>query len=164
MVLIKTSKGDLRVALDEKNAPLTVANFLQYVKNGFYDNTVFHRVINGFMIQGGGLTSDLNAKPTLSPVINEAKQAAVNKRGTLAMARTNDPHSATSQFFINVVDNAFLNYSNDTPQGAGYCVFGNVIDGMDVVDTIKQVKTGNRGMHADVPLEDVVIYSITEAE
>ena len=164
MIVISTSKGDIRVELDEKKAPLTAANFLQYVRNGFYTDTVFHRVINGFMIQGGGMTADLKSKATLSPVVNEAKNASPNVRGSLAMARTNDPHSATSQFFINVADNAFLNYSGDHAQGAGYCVFAHVVDGMDIVDAIKQSKTGNRAGHSDVPLEDIIIHSITEVE
>ena len=150
--------------MDEKNAPLTAANFLQYVKNGFYNGTIFHRVIDGFMIQGGGMTADLKSKSTLAPIVNEAKKALPNVRGSLSMARTNDPHSATSQFFINVADNAFLNYSGDHPQGAGYCVFAHVVDGMDVVDAIKKTKTGKRAGHSDVPLEDIIIHSITEVE
>ena len=162
MILISTSKGDIRIELDTKNTPVTANNFLQYVNNGFYNNTVFHRVINGFMIQGGGMTADLKSKETLAPIVNEAKNATGNVRGSIAMARTNDPHSATSQFFINVADNAFLNYSGDHMQGAGYCVFGHVVDGMDVVDQIKAVSTGNRAGHSDVPVEDVIIYSVTE--
>ncbi len=162
MILISTSKGDIRLQLDEENTPETAANFLNYVRSGFYNNTVFHRVIDGFMIQGGGLTSDMQTKPTGFPVKNEAKSAKPNKRGTVSMARTMDPHSATAQFFINVADNAFLNYSGDQAQSFGYCVFGEVVEGMDVVDMIAKVKTGQRMGHGDVPLEEVVIHQISE--
>lgn len=162
MIEIKTSKGDIKLELDTENTPETSANFLSYVKDGFYDDTIFHRVINGFMIQGGGLTADMQNKPTNSPVKNEAKSAKPNKRGTIAMARTMDPHSATAQFFINLVDNTFLNFSGEQAQTYGYCVFGEVVEGMDVVDAIAKVKTGSRMGHSDVPEEEVVIHSIRE--
>ncbi|MDI9819572.1 MULTISPECIES: peptidylprolyl isomerase [unclassified Legionella] len=162
MISIKTSKGDIGIQLDEENTPLTAENFLNYVRSGFYSNTIFHRVIDGFMIQGGGLTVDMNPKPTQPPVKNEAKQAKPNKRGTIAMARTMDPHSATAQFFINVADNTFLNFSGEHSQGYGYCVFGEVVEGMDVVDAIVKMKTGQRMGHADVPLEEIVIHEIVE--
>ena len=162
MIVINTSKGDIHLKLDEEGAPNTVANFLQYVRSGFYSETIFHRVINGFMIQGGGFAADMVSKTTQTPVKNEAKSAKPNKRGTIAMARTMDPHSATAQFFINVADNAFLNYSGDNAQGYGYCVFGEVVEGMDVVDMIAKVKTGQRMGHGDVPMEDVVIHEIRE--
>lgn len=162
MIVINTSKGDIQLQLDEAGAPDTTANFLNYVRSGFYNETIFHRVIDGFMIQGGGFTADMETKPTLSPIKNEAKSAKPNKRGTIAMARTMDPHSATAQFFINVADNAFLNYSGDNAQGYGYCVFGEVVDGMDVVDLIAKVKTGQKMGHGDVPMEEVVIHTISE--
>lgn len=160
MILINTSKGDIRLQLDEENTPVTAANFLSYIRNEFYNNTIFHRVIDGFMIQGGGLTADMENKKTESAIQNEAKAAKPNKRGTIAMARTMDPHSATAQFFINVADNAFLNYSNE--QNYGYCVFGEVVEGMDVVDSIAKVKTGQRKGHGDVPVEEIIIHAITE--
>ena len=160
MIAIKTSKGDIHIKLHQDNAPKTCENFLGYVKDGFYDNTIFHRVIDGFMIQGGGLTADMTTKQTKEPVENEAKEAKPNKRGTVAMARTMEPNSATAQFFINLVDNTFLNYSGDTPQGFGYCVFGEVTEGMDVVDNIAKVRTGNSMGHADVPQEEITITSI----
>jgi peptidyl-prolyl cis-trans isomerase B (cyclophilin B) len=162
MILISTSKGDIKLQLDEKNTPDTAANFLKYVRSGFYNDTIFHRVIDGFMIQGGGLTADMESKSTELPIKNEAKTGNKNKRGTIAMARTMDPHSATSQFFINVADNAFLNYSGDQAQSFGYCVFGEVVDGMDVVDMIAKVKTGQKKGHGDVPMEEVVIHKISE--
>ena len=162
MILINTSKGDIKLELDEKNTPETAANFLSYLRSGYYSDTIFHLVIDGFMIQGGGLTADMETKATNQPVKNEAKSAKPNKRGTISMARTMDPHSATSQFFINVADNAFLNYSGEQAQSYGYCVFGEVVEGMDVVDQIAKVKTGQRKGHGDVPLEEVVIYQITE--
>ena len=164
MIVIKTSKGDVCVRLDEEHAPQTVANFLHYVRDGFYDETLFHRVIPGFMIQGGGFTESMESKPVIAAIENEAKTAKPNIRGTLAMARTNNPHSATSQFFINLVDNAFLNYRGDHAEGHGYCVFGEVVDGMDVVDAIAGVKTGQRKEHGDVPLEDVMIHSMQEVD
>ena len=162
MILINTSKGDIRLQLHEETAPKTVANFLQYVRDGFYNDTIFHRVIDKFMIQGGGLTADMENKKTSAPIKNEAKSAKHNKRGTIAMARTMDPHSATAQFFINVADNAFLNFTSEQPQGFGYCVFGEVVEGMDVVDAIAKVKTGQRMGHGDVPAEDIMIHSISE--
>ncbi len=161
-VKIATSLGDITVELYPDKAPKTVSNFLYYVKSGFYDGTVFHRVINGFMIQGGGLTADMKEKPNKrKPVENEASNGLKNRTYTIAMARTSDPHSATSQFFINVADNAFLDYKSSTPSGYGYAVFGKVIRGQDVVDRIKQVSTGNMGMYQDVPRTPVVIKSIT---
>ena len=162
MILINTSKGDIHLQLDVENTPDTAANFLQYVRSGFYNDTIFHRVIDGFMIQGGGLTTDMETKTTNPPVKNEAKLGKKNKRGTVAMARTSDPHSATSQFFINVVDNTFLNYTGDQPQTYGYCVFADVVEGMDVVDAIAKVQTGQRKGHGDVPMEDVLIHQISE--
>jgi len=157
MIKLTTSKGTITLDLDAERAPETVKNFLQYVKDGHYDNTIFHRVIDGFMIQGGGFEPGMRQKPTRAPVDNEANNGLKNDRGTIAMARTGDPHSATAQFFINVADNAFLNHSAPTPQGWGYCVFGRVTEGMDVVEKIKGVRTGSKGMHKDVPVEDVVI-------
>ena len=162
MILINTSKGDIRLQLDEENTPETAANFLQYVRSGFYNDTIFHRVIDGFMIQGGGLTSDMESKKTGAPLKNEAKADKKNMRGTVAMARTSDPHSATSQFFINVADNAFLNYTGDQAQSYGYCVFAEVVEGMDVVDMIAKVKVGQRKGHGDVPTDDVTILQISE--
>lgn len=162
MVVISTSKGDIRLQLDTENTPGTAANFLNYVRNGFYNDTIFHRVIDGFMIQGGGLTSNMEQKSTEEPIKNEAKNAKPNKRGTIAMARTMDPDSATAQFFINVADNGFLNYSGDNMQGFGYCVFGEVVEGMDIVDAIAKVKTGQRMGHGDVPVEEITITEIKE--
>lgn len=157
MVTLKTSCGDIRIELFEKEAPETVKNFLAYVDSGFYRDTLFHRVIPSFMIQGGGMDRDFRQKPTNPPVKNEAANQLPNRRGTIAMARTNVVDSATSQFFINLVDNDFLNFRAPTPQHYGYCVFGRVVEGMDVVDKIAKVKTGVRGMHRDVPQEEVVI-------
>jgi len=157
MVELHTNHGVIRIELDADKAPKTVENFLNYVKNGFYDNTVFHRVINGFRIQGGGFEPGMKQKPTEAPVENEANNGLKNDKYTLAMARTNDPHSATAQFFINVGDNDFLNHSAPTPQGWGYAVFGKVVEGQDIVDQIKGVKTGSKGFHQDVPVDDVVI-------
>jgi peptidyl-prolyl cis-trans isomerase B (cyclophilin B) len=162
MIIISTSKGDIHLQLDNENTPKTAENFLNYVRKGFYSNTIFHRVIPGFMIQGGGMTEDLVQKPTEAAVENEAKSAKPNNRGTIAMARTSAPHSATSQFFINVVDNAFLNFSGEHAQGYGYCVFGEVVEGMDVVDAIAKTKTEQRKGHADVPIENIVIHEIRE--
>jgi len=156
-VVLHTSEGDITLALDDANAPATVANFLQYVRDGHYDNTVFHRVIDGFMIQGGGFEPGMRQKPTDAPVNNEANNGLKNDNGTIAMARTNDPHSATAQFFINVVDNDFLDYKGPSPQGWGYCVFGKVTAGADVIDRIKGVPTGNAGGHQNVPTKDVLI-------
>ena len=157
MVRLHTSFGPITIALDAEKAPKTVANFLEYVKNGHYDGTIFHRVIEGFMIQGGGFAPGMKQKPTGAPVANEAGNGLRNDKYTIAMARTSDPHSASAQFFINVADNAFLNHSAPTSQGWGYCVFGRVTEGMDVVDKIKAVATGRSGMHQDVPQQDVVI-------
>jgi peptidyl-prolyl cis-trans isomerase B (cyclophilin B) len=157
MVKLHTSLGIITLELDAERAPETTQNFLQYVRDGHYDNTVFHRVINGFMIQGGGFAPEMKQKPTRAPIQNEAANGLKNDRGTVAMARTGEPHSATAQFFINVADNAFLNHTAPTPQGWGYCVFGRVVEGMDVVDKIKGVRTGSSGFHKDVPVEDVVI-------
>ncbi len=156
-VLLKTNKGDITLSLDSAKAPKTVANFLQYVKSGHYDGTIFHRVIDNFMIQGGGMTPGLKEKTSGAQIENEADNGLKNERGSVAMARTSDPHSSTAQFFINVGDNDFLNHSAKNAQGWGYAVFGKVTDGLDVVDAIRKVKTGNTGFHQDVPAEDVVI-------
>ncbi|OOF35981.1 peptidylprolyl isomerase [Rodentibacter heidelbergensis] len=167
MVILHTNLGDIKIALNAEKAPITVENFLTYCKNGFYDNTIFHRVIDGFMIQGGGMESGMKEKATNAPIQNEAANGLSNKRGTIAMARTSDPHSATAQFFINVADNTFLDYrakemfGKNVVQEWGYAVFGEVVEGMDVVDQIKGVKTGSKGFHQDVPKEDVVIHSVT---
>ncbi|MFZ7223906.1 peptidylprolyl isomerase [Avibacterium avium] len=167
MVTLHTNFGDIKIALNSEKAPITAENFLNYCKNGFYDNTIFHRVINGFMIQGGGMEAGMREKNTNAPIKNEANNRLSNKRGTIAMARTSDPHSATAQFFINVADNNFLDYRSkemfgkEVVQDWGYAVFGEVIEGMDVVDKIKGVKTGNKGFHQDVPVDDVVIQSVT---
>jgi len=158
---MQTNHGTIVVELDKENAPATCANFEQYVKDGFYDGTIFHRVIDGFMIQGGGMESGMNEKDTRANIKNEATNGLKNDRGTLAMARTPDPHSASSQFFINLKDNDFLNFSSETQDGWGYCVFAKVTEGMDVVDAIKGVATGNAGHHADVPVEDVVLEKVT---
>jgi peptidyl-prolyl cis-trans isomerase B (cyclophilin B) len=157
MVRLHTNLGVIGIELDDKRAPETVKNFLGYVESGFYSNTVFHRVIDGFMIQGGGFEPGMRQKPARPPIKNEAGNGLKNERYTVAMARTNDPHSASSQFFINVKDNGFLNHSAPSPEGWGYCVFGKVVEGQDVVDKIKGVKTGKRGFHSDVPVEDVII-------
>jgi cyclophilin family peptidyl-prolyl cis-trans isomerase len=154
MIRFETSLGDFTIELFEKEAPISAKNFLDYVDAGHFDGTVFHRVIPGFVIQGGGMTADMKQKPTTSPIRNEADNGLKNRRGTLSMARTNDPHSATSQFFVNLVDNAFLDPGRG---GAGYAVFGHVTDGMSVVDEIAKVKTGRKGMHDDVPVEPVVV-------
>lgn len=160
-VTLETNKGDIKIELDAEKAPATVANFLEYAKAGHYDNTVFHRVIGGFMIQGGGFDAGMKQKPTRTPVKNEADNGLKNVTGTIAMARTSDPHSATAQFFINVSDNAFLDFKSPTPQGWGYAVFGRVTDGMDVVRSIEKVETGNKSGHQDVPLTDVIITRVT---
>jgi peptidyl-prolyl cis-trans isomerase B (cyclophilin B) len=162
MIVLHTSHGAITLELDAENAPKTVENFLQYVRDGHYDNTVFHRVIDGFMIQGGGMEPGMKQKPTRAPIANEAGNGLKNKRYTVAMARTNDPHSATAQFFINVADNDFLDYKGPSPQGWGYCVFGKVTAGQDVVERIKVVATGNSGFHQNVPVEDVVIQRAEE--
>ena len=156
-VKIQTSLGDFVIELEDEKSPDTVKNFLQYAADGFYDNTVFHRVIDGFMIQGGGFEPGMKQKPTREPVKNEAGNGLKNGPYTVAMARTSDPHSATAQFFVNVSDNDFLNFRAATPDAFGYCVFGTVVEGRDVVDKIKTVKTGSRGFHQDVPAEEVVI-------
>jgi len=161
MVKLHTNLGTIVLELDADKAPATVANFLQYISDGHYANTVFHRVIDGFMIQGGGFEPGMKQRPAREPVKNEADNGLKNDTYTIAMARTPDPHSATAQFFINVGDNAFLNFTAATPQGWGYCVFGRVVEGTEVVDEIRKVKTGSRAMHQDVPMEDVVI---TKAE
>jgi peptidyl-prolyl cis-trans isomerase B (cyclophilin B) len=157
MVKLHTTLGIITLELDQQKAPDTVTNFLQYAKDGHYDNTIFHRVIDGFMIQGGGFEPGMKQKPTRGPVKNEADNKLRNDNYTVAMARTPDPHSATAQFFINVSDNGFLNHKAPTPDGWGYCVFGRVTEGTEVVDKIRKVKTGNRGGHQDVPVNDVVI-------
>jgi len=157
MVKLHTNHGVIAIELDAAKAPATVENFLNYVKGGHFDNTIFHRVIDGFMIQGGGFEPGMKQKPTGSPVKNEADNKLKNDKYTIAMARTSDPHSATAQFFINVANNDFLNHKAPNPQGWGYCVFGKVTAGTEVVDKIKSVKTGSRAGHQDVPLEDVVI-------
>ena len=157
MVVLHTNHGDITLELDEKRAPKTVANFLDYVRSGHFDNTLFHRVIDGFMIQGGGFGPGLKQKPTRAPIDNEAANGLKNSRYSVAMARTNDPHSATAQFFINVADNDFLNHKSPDAKGWGYCVFARVVKGTEVVDRIKAVPTGDRGMHQNVPKDDVVI-------
>jgi peptidyl-prolyl cis-trans isomerase B (cyclophilin B) len=157
MIKLHTNHGVISLELDAVKAPDTAANFIQYVKDGHYNNTVFHRVIDGFMVQGGGFEPGMKQKPTRDPVQNEANNGLKNDMYTVAMARTSAPHSASAQFFINVSNNDFLNHSAPTPQGWGYCVFGKVVDGTDVVDKIRKVKTGSKGMHQDVPLEDVII-------
>ncbi|MCY4471970.1 MAG: peptidylprolyl isomerase [Kistimonas sp.] len=166
-VILRTSFGPVTLELDAEKAPATVANFLHYVRSGHYDDTLFHRVIDNFMIQGGGMDASMqekNAHPKKDPVINEADNGLKNDRGSVAMARTSDPHSATAQFFINVADNDFLNHTAKTLQGWGYAVFGRVVEGMDVVDKIRRVQTGSRGMHADVPVENVLIESAVVQE
>lgn len=161
MVTLHTNFGDIQIELDAEKAPVTVKNFLDYVQSGHFDGTVFHRVIDGFMIQGGGFEPGLRQKPAKTPIQNEADNGLKNLAYTVAMARTSDPHSATAQFFINVADNGFLDFTAPTSRGWGYCVFGRVTSGQDVVDRIKGVKTGSRGMHQDVPVEDVVIQKAT---
>ena len=156
-VVLHTNHGDIGLALDDGNSPATVANFLQYMRDGQYDGTLFHRVIPGFMVQGGGFAPGMQQKPTRKPIANEAANGVKNTRYTVAMARTSDPHSATAQFFINVADNAFLDYKGPSPQGYGYCVFGKVVRGTDVVDAIAGVPTGRSGFHENVPTQDVVI-------
>ena len=162
MVKLHTNFGDITLELDSEKAPVTVENFLSYARLGSYNNTVFHRVIDGFMVQGGGFEPGMNQKPAQEPIQNEAANGLKNDAYTVAMARTPNPHSATAQFFINVADNSFLNFSAPTPQGFGYCVFGKVVDGKDVVDRIKKVKTGSKAGHQDVPMEDVIIQSVEE--
>ena len=164
MVILHTNHGDITLELDRENAPATVGNFLQYVREGHYDGTIFHRIIDGFMIQGGGFTPDMKQKPTRPPIANEAVNGVRNRRYTVAMARTSDPHSASAQFFINVADNDFLDYTSPNPRGFGYCVFGSVAGGRDIVDRLKAVPTGNRGAHQNVPHEDVRIERAEEIE
>lgn len=164
MVTLHTSFGDITLNLFEDKAPLTVVNFLRYAKEGFYDNTLFHRVIPKFMVQGGGFDPEMEQKETHEPIANEANNRIENTRGTIAMARTNDPHSATSQFFINGQDNEFLNFRSESTNGWGYCVFGEVTEGMDVIDKIEGVATSTHGYHADVPVEPVIIKSVTVSE
>ena len=164
-VIIKTSLGDINLELNNEKAPITVENFISIAESGYYEGTIFHRVINGFMIQGGGLTSDMSNKSSgTSPIQNEANNGLSNDRGTIAMARTMDPHSATSQFFINHKDNGFLNHTGETSQGWGYAVFGVVTDGMDVVDQIAEVATGSSGAYQDVPQEVITIESVVISE
>lgn len=161
MILLKTNFGDIKINLFNEEAPKTAANFQQYVEEGFYDGIIFHRVIDGFMVQGGGMTSGLKEKTTRATIKNEANNGLANKVGTLAMARTMEPHSASSQFFINVNDNSFLNFRSESLDGWGYCVFAEVVEGMDIVNKIKGVSTGSMGMHQDVPLEEVIITGTT---
>ena len=161
IVEVETSKGSLRVELLLDKAPRTVNNFLQYVDDGFYDGTIFHRVIEDFMVQGGGFTEQMDQMPTLPPIQNEADNGLSNARGTLAMARTSDPHSATAQFFINTTDrNTFLDHQSKTSQGWGYCVFGKVVEGLDVVDQLRSAETCTRGGHQDVPVDAIVINAV----
>ncbi len=164
MVTLHTNHGDITLELFADKAPITVANFLDYCRSGHYNNTIFHRVINGFMIQGGGFEPGMEQKPTKATIKNEANNGVSNKTGTIAMARTSEPHSASAQFFINVKDNDFLDFKSETTQGWGYCVFGQVKDGMDVVNKIKAVATGRSGYHSDVPVQDVVIEKVTVSE
>lgn len=161
MIILHTSKGSIKIELDFDKAPITAANFQAYAEENFFAGTLFHRVIPGFMIQGGGLLPDMERKDSeRAPIKNEADNGLKNRRGTLAMARTGDPHSASSQFFINLVDNSFLDFKSQTMQGWGYCVFGQVVDGLDVVDAIAKVATGNRNGHGDVPKEDILIERV----
>jgi len=159
MVIMKTSMGDITLELDAEKAPVTVANFLEYVNSGHYDNTIFHRVIKGFMIQCGGFEPGMKQKSSNDEIKNEANNGLSNEHYTIAMARTNEPHSASCQFFINTKNNDFLNFSSESPQGWGYCVFGKVTAGQDVVDAIENVTTGSSGFHQDVPVDDVIINS-----
>lgn len=161
MITLHTNFGDIKLELDFEKAPKTAANFKQYAEDGFYAGTIFHRVIDGFMIQGGGFTDAMEQKQTRDAIENEADNGLANDNGTIAMARTMDPHSATAQFFINVKDNGFLNHTSKDSQGWGYCVFGKVAEGMDTVEKIKGVKTGNAGGHQDVPVDPVIIESVT---
>jgi peptidyl-prolyl cis-trans isomerase B (cyclophilin B) len=163
-VLLSTSLGDITLELDSANAPVSAGNFVDYVTSGHFDGTIFHRVIPGFMVQGGGFTADMVQKPAKAPIINEADNGCKNDRGTVAMARTSDPNSASSQFFVNVADNGFLNHTSKTAQGWGYAVFGKVVNGLDVVDQIVSVPTGHHGPHSDVPREPVTITKATVLE
>jgi len=163
-VRVETNHGAFTIELNSEKAPKSVANFLSYVRDGFYDGTIFHRVIKDFMVQGGGMTADMEGKKTKRPVRNEADNGLKNLRGSVAMARTNDPHSATAQFFVNTVDNDFLNHSGKSPMGYGYCVFGMVTEGMETIDAIREVETGNSVHHQDVPTETVEITSAVVVE
>ena len=164
MIKLNTNMGTITLELYADKAPATVENFINYVSSGYYNGTIFHRVIDGFMIQGGGMEPGMKEKSPNAPIKNEADNGLSNERGTIAMARTQDPHSASAQFFINVKDNTFLDHRSPTPDGWGYAVFGKVVDGMDVIDRIKAVQTGNAGFHQDVPVEDVVIESAELSE
>lgn len=164
MVIIRTTFGEIKLDLDAEKAPKTVANFLQYAQDGFYDGTIFHRVIDNFMIQGGGFDSNMDQKPCGEPVENEADNGLKNDHGTIAMARTMDPHSATAQFFLNVKDNDFLNHSGKNMQGWGYCVFGKVVEGQDVMDKIRAVSTTTKAGMQDVPADDIMIESVEVVE
>ncbi len=164
MIVMTTSFGEIKIELNKDKAPETTANFEQYVKDGFYDGTIFHRVIDNFMVQGGGMEPGMKEKTTRAPIKNEADNGLNNAKGTLAMARTMDPNSATAQFFINLADNKFLDHRSPTPDGWGYCVFAEVVEGMDVVEKIKNVATTNTGMHQDVPAEDVIIEKVVIEE
>lgn len=164
MITLHTNFGEIVIELDHTNTPITAENFLKYVKDGYYDGTIFHRVIDKFMVQGGGFLPGMTQKAAQKSIENEADKSQKNVRGTLAMARTSDPHSASSQFFINVVDNNFLNFTSKSPNGWGYCVFGKVVSGMDVVDKIKAVPTTSRAGHQDVPVEDVIIEKVVVNE
>jgi peptidyl-prolyl cis-trans isomerase B (cyclophilin B) len=163
MFTIKTNLGEIKVKLDKENTPKTAENFEEYVKSDFFNGTIFHRIIDGFMVQCGGFEPGMQHKSSGIPIENEADKGGKNKRGTLAMARTSDPHSASSQFFINVADNAFLDFKSKDMNGWGYCVFGEVLEGMDIVDKMKAVKTTSRSGHQDVPVEDVLITEVLEA-
>lgn len=161
MIILHTNFGDIHLELNAEKAPKTVANFMQYAKDGFYNKTIFHRVINGFMVQGGGFGSNMrDLSPSHGKITNEAKNGLSNKKGTIAMARTNDPHSAQSQFFINLADNTFLDHKSESVEGWGYCVFGTVTQGMEIVEKIGKVSTGSRGYHDDVPVEEVILESV----
>ncbi|HFB66535.1 MAG TPA: peptidyl-prolyl cis-trans isomerase [Aeromonadales bacterium] len=164
MVVFETNKGNFTLELFPEKAPKTVENFLNYVRKGFYDNTIFHRVIPNFMIQGGGFEPGMSQKATDEQIENEADNGLSNETGTVAMARTGDPHSASCQFFINVKDNNFLDFQNESPQGYGYCVFAKVVDGMDVIEKIRDVETSSSGMHQDVPVDDVIINKAYESK
>ena len=164
MITLHTDFGDIKIELNFESAPKTAANFLEYAKSGFYEGTIFHRVIDGFMVQGGGMLPGMEEKGSNAPIENEADNGLSNKIGTLAMARTMDPHSASSQFFINVKDNGFLDYTSKTSQGWGYCVFGAVVEGMDVIEKIKKLPTCNRRGHGDVPVDDIIINKVTVTE
>ncbi len=160
MITFKTNLGDIKISVDFDKAPITAENFTQYAKDGFYQGTIFHRVIKGFMAQGGGFTSGMTEKETNATIQNEANNGLGNTRGTLAMARTNEPHSASAQFFINLSDNDFLDFKNESTQGWGYCVFGEVVEGMDVVDKMVAIPTGRTGFHDDVPKEEIIVEEV----